>query len=58
VILSPHLTFYTRQAMQRLQAETLERCLELIEGRPVTIKSADERLRGQAGCAYGTGRDA
>ncbi len=52
VILSPHLTFYTRQAMQRLEAETLERCLELLQGRPVTIKSADPRLRGQAQALY------
>ncbi len=52
VILSPHLTFYTHQAMQRLEAETLERCLELLEGRPVTIKSADPRLRGQAQALY------
>jgi len=44
VILLPHLTFYTQEAMARLEAETLERCLEIIEGRPVTIKSADPRL--------------
>lgn len=47
VILSPHLTFYTREAMARLEAETLERCFEILEGRPVTIKSADPRLQGQ-----------
>ncbi|MEZ5812155.1 MAG: C-terminal binding protein [Rhizobiaceae bacterium] len=47
VILSPHLTFYTREAMTRLEAETLERCFEILEGRPVTIKSSDPRLQGQ-----------
>ena len=47
VILEPHLTFYTEQAMERLEAETLERCLELIEGRPVLIKSDDPRLQEQ-----------
>ncbi len=47
VILSPHLTFYTQQAMERLESETLERCLELIEGREVLVKSADPRLRMQ-----------
>ena len=47
VILSPHLTFYTREAMQRLEEETLERCLELLEGRSVTVKSKDPRLRAQ-----------
>ncbi|MCK0104291.1 C-terminal binding protein [Pseudohalocynthiibacter sp. F2068] len=47
VILSPHLTFYTREAMQRLEEETLERCLELLEGQPVTVKSKDPRLRAQ-----------
>ena len=47
VILSPHLTFYTRGAMARLEAETLERCREVLEGRPVTVKSHDPRLRAQ-----------
>lgn len=47
VILSPHLTFYTQEAMARLEAETLERCTEVLEGRPVTVKSRDPRLRAQ-----------
>jgi len=47
VLLSPHLTFYTEEAMERLELETLERCDELLEGRPVTIKSHDPRLRAQ-----------
>ncbi len=45
VILFPHLTFYTEEAMFRLEEETLERCLEIIEDRSVTIKSADSRLK-------------
>jgi D-3-phosphoglycerate dehydrogenase len=45
VVLLPHLTFYTAEAMQRLEAETLERCLEIIENRTVTIKSTDPRLK-------------
>lgn len=45
VILFPHLTFYTAEAMQRLEVEILERCLEIIENRPVTIKSTDPRLK-------------
>ena len=47
VILTPHLTFYTAQAMQRLESETLERCTEVLEGRLVRIKSHDPRLRAQ-----------
>jgi len=47
VILSPHLTFYTQEAMARLETETLERCFEILEGRPVLIKSHDPRLRAQ-----------
>jgi D-3-phosphoglycerate dehydrogenase len=47
VILWPHLTFYTREAMQRLQQETLERCFEILDGRPVLVKSRDPRLRAQ-----------
>jgi D-3-phosphoglycerate dehydrogenase len=52
VILSPHLTFYTTEAMERLENETLERCAELLEGRPVLVKSADPRLQGQPGAHY------
>lgn len=47
VILSPHLTFFSHEAMDRLQTETLERCREVIEGRPVRIISRDPRLRAQ-----------
>jgi D-3-phosphoglycerate dehydrogenase len=48
VILSPHLTFYTREAMARLEAETLERCREALQGRPLTVRSRDPRLRAQS----------
>jgi len=47
VILLPHLTFYTHEAMQRLEEDTLMRCFEILEGRPVLIRSADPRLRAQ-----------
>jgi D-3-phosphoglycerate dehydrogenase len=47
VILSPHLTFYTHEAMARLEADTLERCREVLEGRAVTVRSRDPRLRAQ-----------
>jgi len=47
VLLTPHLTFHTREAMDRLEQETLERCDELLEGRPVLVKSRDPRLRSQ-----------
>jgi D-3-phosphoglycerate dehydrogenase len=45
VILSPHLTFYTAEAMRRLEVETLARCFEILEGREVIIKSTDPRLQ-------------
>ncbi|HBT40871.1 MAG TPA: hydroxyacid dehydrogenase [Rhodospirillaceae bacterium] len=47
VILLPHLTFFTHEAMERLERETLERCREVLDGRPVTVKSPDPRLRAQ-----------
>jgi D-3-phosphoglycerate dehydrogenase / 2-oxoglutarate reductase len=47
VLLWPHLTFYTAEAMHRLEDETLERCTEILEGRPVLVKSHDPRLRSQ-----------
>ena len=54
VILFPHLTFYTQEAMARLEDETLERCFEILEGRPVLVKSHDPRLRAQThGVVFG-----
>ncbi len=47
VILFPHLTFYTAEAMARLTEDTLARALEVLEGRPVLVKSHDPRLRAQ-----------
>jgi D-3-phosphoglycerate dehydrogenase len=47
VILFPHLTFYTGEAMQRLEQETLQRCFEILQAEPVLIKSKDPRLQGQ-----------
>ena len=47
VILTPHLTFFTHEAMQRLQDETLQRCDEILAGQPVLIKSRDPRLTAQ-----------
>ena len=47
VILTPHLTFYTEEAMARLEDETLQRCDEILRGGPVLIKSHDPRLRKQ-----------
>ncbi|RUU51256.1 NAD(P)-dependent oxidoreductase, partial [Mesorhizobium sp. M2C.T.Ca.TU.002.02.1.1] len=36
VILFPHLTFFTHEAMRRLEDDTLARCFEVLDGRPVT----------------------
>lgn len=47
VILFPHLTFYTHEAMRRLEDDTLARCDELIAGKPVLVRSTDPRLRAQ-----------
>ena len=47
VILLPHLTFYTTEAMYRLEQETLQRCNEILGGRPTLVKSSDPRLQGQ-----------
>jgi D-3-phosphoglycerate dehydrogenase len=43
----PHLTFYTQDAMARLEEDTLARCFEILRGRPVEVKSLDPRLRAQ-----------
>ncbi|MEM8744839.1 MAG: NAD(P)-dependent oxidoreductase, partial [Pseudomonadota bacterium] len=47
VILLPHLTFFTRDAMERLTEDTLARCDEILSGKPVLIKSLDPRLTSQ-----------
>ena len=47
VILFPHLTFFTDEAMRRLEEDTLARCFEILDGRPVTVRSRDPRLRAQ-----------
>ena len=52
VILFPHLTFFTREAMRRLEEDTLARCFEVLEGRPVTVRSRDPRLRAQTGVRF------
>ena len=54
VILFPHLTFFTHEAMRRLEEDTLARCFEILDGRPVTVRSHDPRLRAQsAGVSFG-----
>ena len=47
VILTPHLSFWTEAALERLETETLARCREILEGRPVRVNSDDPRLRAQ-----------
>lgn len=47
VILTPHLTFFTHEAMQRLEEEALQRCDEILGGQPVLVKSRDPRLTSQ-----------
>jgi D-3-phosphoglycerate dehydrogenase len=47
VLVWPHLSFYTREAMQRLEDETLARCLEALSGQPLSVASHDPRLRAQ-----------
>ena len=46
-MLWPHLTFYTHEAMQRLEDETLARCFEALRGQPLQVASRDPRLRAQ-----------
>ena len=41
------IAFFTREAMRRLEAETLARCDELLAGRPVRVTSRDPRLASQ-----------
>ena len=55
VILTPHLAFYTAEAMARLEEDTLARCFEVLEDRPVLVKSTDPRLTAQqSGVVFST----
>lgn len=47
VIVWPHLTFYTHEAMRRLEDDTLARCAEALQGLPLSVASTDPRLRAQ-----------
>jgi D-3-phosphoglycerate dehydrogenase len=47
VVLWPHLTFHTHEAICRLEDETLARCFEALGGQPLTVRSLDPRLRAQ-----------
>lgn len=47
VVIFPHLTFYTKEAMDRLEEDTLARCFEALEGKPVLVRSKDPRLTAQ-----------
>lgn len=49
VIMLPHLTFFTHEAMHRLSEDTLARCCEILRGDRITIRSTDPRLRAQEG---------
>lgn len=53
VLLLPHLTFWTSEAMARLEADARDRLMEMIEGRPVTVRSKDPRLQDQPGTRVG-----
>mmetsp|Transcript_12821 Transcript_12821/g.23108 ORF Transcript_12821/g.23108 Transcript_12821/m.23108 type:complete len:211 (-) Transcript_12821:218-850(-) len=47
VVLTPHFAFWTKEAAQRLQQETLERCFEIINKQSLVVKSDDPRLTSQ-----------
>ena len=55
-MLWPHLTFYTHEAMQRLEDETLARCFEALRGQPLQRGLAAIRVcaRRRAACASST----
>ncbi|MEM9602449.1 MAG: C-terminal binding protein [Pseudomonadota bacterium] len=52
VIALPHLTFWTADAMRRLEDDAHARLQEMITGAPVRVHSRDPRLQGQANAVY------
>ena len=51
-VLFPHLAAWTSDTWDRLQDEVTAHVLDVIQGRPLTIRSNDPRLAGQSGCRY------
>ena len=51
-VLFPHLAAWTSDTWDRLQDEVTAHVLDVIQGRPLTIRSNDPRLAAQSGCLY------
>jgi hypothetical protein len=49
------VAFLTAEARDRLEAEALERCVEALDGRPLTVLSHDPRLVAQTSNGSGAG---
>ncbi len=52
VVISPHLAAWTVETWDRLQDELTAHVLDVLAGRPLTIRSRDPRLANQSGCVY------
>lgn len=52
VVISPHLAAWTVETWDRLQDEVAAHVLDVLAGRPLTIRSRDPRLANQPGCVY------
>ena len=55
VVISPHLAAWTVETWDRLQDELTAHVLDVLAGRPLTIRSRDPRLANQSGCVYRDG---
>jgi len=52
VVISPHLAAWTVETWGRLQDEVTSHVLDVLAGRPLTIRSRDPRLVDQPDCIY------
>lgn len=52
VVISPHLAAWTVETWDRLQDEVTTHVLDILAGRPLTIRSRDPRLANQPLCIY------
>lgn len=54
LVVMPHCGGWTTDCWEVVEREAVLRVKEIIEGRPITVKSADPRLQGQEalGCVY------
>lgn len=51
-VLTPHLAAWTKDTWQRLQDDIVEHVFNVLDDKPLVVRSTDKRLAGQSNCVY------